>query len=120
MKKLKINLDFVPSKVFFFIGEDSHNKYIDDNKMGAEWHIKTDGLTTNCGGDNGHIVLISILNTNACVYEIKGLIVHEITHAVDFIMKEHGFVCDEMKAYLSQHLYIKIMKYYDKEMAKNG
>lgn len=119
MKKLTIKLDFILTEVNFFIGAENHNAYIDKFKTGSDWYLNNDGLTTDLWNDEkGHIVMISVTDKPFDVYEIKGLIVHEITHAVSFIMSRHGFVCEEMKAYLSQHLYIKIMKYYDKEMMK--
>lgn len=120
MKNLKINLDFIPSKIYFFIGAENHNSFIDKYKTGSDWYLNNDGLTTDLWNDKkGHIVMISITNNPFDVYEIKGLIVHEITHAVSFIMSRHGFICEEMKAYLSQYLYIKIMKYYDKEISNS-
>lgn len=117
IKNLKISLDFIPSDVMFFMGEENHNKYVDLCKMGEDWYLTNDGLTTDLWSDEvGHSVMISITSKPYDVYQVKGLIVHEISHAVDYIMTRHNIKDEEIRAYLSQHLYIQIMKYYDKQM----
>lgn len=119
VKHLKISLDFIHSDILFFMDKKNHNKYVDKHKMGKEWHINTGGLTTDLWCENtGHSVLIGIVDNNYDVYQIKGLIVHEISHTVDFICARHGIKDGETRAYLTQYLYVQIIQYYDKQVEK--
>ena len=120
IEKLTIKLDFIPSKVVFVMGEENHNAYIDKHKIGSDWHMTNDGLATDLWNEkHGHIVMISVTSKSYDAYQMKGLIVHEIVHTVDFICRRHGIDDDEARAYLAQYLYVKIMKYYDKQVDNN-
>lgn len=117
IRKLKIKLDMVPTDVVFIVGTKNHNRYIDKMKIGSKYNLTTDANTVSMThGKHGHRVIVGLEPQQYCIYQVKGLIVHEIAHAVDFIMEQHGFEGMEFRAYLQQHLYIAIMKYYDKEI----
>lgn len=113
--KLKINLDFVPSTVFFIVGKENYDNFM--IKKNIEDELITDAKTITANSENyGHVIAIGIEPKEYCTYQVKGLIVHEIAHAVDFIIDHHGFEGYEFRAYLQQHLYIEIMKFYDRKI----
>jgi hypothetical protein len=116
IKKLKVQPDMIPTDIVFLLGTKNHNAYIDKMKIGDKYKMATDGMTTSMThAKYGHRVIIGVDPKKYDVYQVKGLIVHEIAHAVDYIMAEHGFEGMEFRAYLQQHLYIQIMKYYDEQ-----
>ena len=116
IKKLKIKLNIIPADVVFIVGYENMSKYIDKMEIGNDYKLNgSDAKTVDMThGKKGHRIIIGIEPQKFCVYQVKGLIVHEIAHAVDFIMERHGFEGMEFRAYTQQHLYIEIMKYYDK------
>ena len=119
IKKLKIKLDIVPTDVIFLVGTDNCNSYINKMNIGSQYFLNSDAKTIDMNhAKHGHRIIICIDPRQFCVYQVKGLIVHEIAHAVDFMMTVHGFEGMEFRAYLQQHLYIEIMKYYDKNYAR--
>jgi len=117
IKKLKIKLDFVPTDIIFLVGDENISKYIDKMAIGDIFKLNgSDAKTIDMThSKKGHRIIIGIEPQQYCTYQVKGLIVHEIAHTVDFIIERHGFEGYEFRAYLQQHLYIQIMKYYDKE-----
>jgi hypothetical protein len=48
--------------------------------------------------------------------DLLGLLVHEITHAVDFIMEEDGYTDMEMRAYMTQDMFLKAKLFIDKQL----
>ena len=115
IKKLKIKLDIVPTDVIFIVGADNNNAYINKMQIGNQYLMDSDAKTVSMThSKKGHRIIIGIEPQQYCTYQVKGLIVHEIAHAVDFIMERHGFEGMEFRAYTQQHLYIEIIKYYDK------
>ena len=48
--------------------------------------------------------------------DLLGLLVHEITHAVDFIMEEDGYTDMEMRAYMTQDMFLKAKIFIDKQL----
>jgi predicted SprT family Zn-dependent metalloprotease len=116
IKKLKIQPDMIPTDIIFLIGTKNHNSYIDKMKIGDQYKLNTAGKTIDMTHvKHGHRIIIGVNPKKYDVYQIKSLIVHEIAHAVDYIMARHGFEGTEFRAYLQQHLYIHIMKYYDEQ-----
>jgi hypothetical protein len=114
-KKLKLKMDIVPTEIVFIIGKERHDKYIRKMQIGDQYKMTSDAITTSMNHlKKGHRIIIGIEPQTYCVYQVKGLIIHEIAHAVDFIMEEHGFEGMEFRAYTQQYLYIEIIKYYDK------
>ena len=114
--KLKIQLQTIPSNVFFTIGVKAHDKFF--KKIGMKETLDTSGATYSIiDGVEVHTILIAISVKEDILVE-KGLIVHEINHAVSYIMLEHGFKCDEFRSYLFQYLYMDIIKFYDENRKK--
>jgi hypothetical protein len=104
----------IPTDIIFIADKKNYDAYMDKMKVGDEHKLYTQGRTTSfVHHRHGHRIVIGINAKKYDVYQVKGLIVHEIAHAVDFIMSEHGFEGMEFRAYLQQYIYIEIMKYYD-------
>ena len=53
-------------------------------------------------------------NIHTDIYQLKGTIVHELSHVVTFIMNRYGFIDDEFRSYLLADLYEKTMIWFDK------
>ena len=111
----KINLHFIPSQVLFFYGLDDYIKWVKANLNDyAQFLPNSSGLTVSTNGDKGHIVLIYISDEKIDKNKKIGLIAHEINHATDFIYKEHGFDCTELKSYLMQYVLTEILNFLEK------
>ena len=112
----EIDLKIIPTTVVFISGRKKYNRYCKKNlKLNLEQYEMTlDAITLEVVQNNEHRVVLAIKKMlNHSVYEKKALIVHEITHVVNFIMKHFNLVCEEFQAYLTQFLYQEIIKKYD-------
>ncbi len=48
--------------------------------------------------------------------DLVGLLIHEITHAVDFIIEEDGYTDMEMRAYMTQDMLVKAMMFINEQL----
>ena len=48
--------------------------------------------------------------------DLIGLLIHEITHAVDFIIEEDGYTDMEMRAYMTQDMLVKAMMFINEQL----
>ena len=48
--------------------------------------------------------------------DLIGLLTHEITHSVDFIMEEDGYTDMEMRAYMTQDMLVKAMMFINEQL----
>ena len=48
--------------------------------------------------------------------DLIGLLIHEITHAVDFIIQEDGYTDMEMRAYMTQDMLVKAMMFINEQL----
>lgn len=73
--------------------------------------IYQDNQSLNC-----YVVGLSD-NNHSDIYQLKGTIVHELSHIVTYIMNRHGFNDDEFRSYLLGYLYEKTMIWIDKVLS---
>lgn len=82
-------------------------------------YIEHGGVCTAWKHKNEFKIIIGIKkHTN--VYAIKGLLVHELSHAVTMLFNEYNFNCDELRSYTLQWLYQTIMPSLDERLLKDA
>lgn len=54
------------------------------------------------------------------IYQLKGVITHELSHTVTELMQYYGFECDEFRSYTLQWLYQEIMPALDEKLLKDS
>ena len=107
-----IKLDITDTLITFCYGEKAYTKHI-KKYFGLDEHIKLDGITTVLSKENDYKIVIGVRKRDNA-YELKGLIVHEISHAVTEWMQMYGFRCDEVRSYTLQMIYKDAMIFLDK------
>ena len=118
---LELNHQPTNCKIAFCYGEKAYSKYLKkvyliNNELDTSATCLE--LTHNTFGFS--LVLGVKYFKNINIYEIKALIVHEISHAVSFIMEYYNFNCDEFRSYTFQWLYIEIMPFLDNLLEQNN
>ena len=78
-------------------------------KAGICIRLKREGCRGFC--------IIGIKDAHSLSYiDLIGLLTHEITHAVDFIMEEDGYTDMEMRGYMTQDMLVKAMMFINKQL----
>ena len=79
------------------------------SKAGICIRLKREGCRGFC--------IIGIKDSFSISYiDLLGLLVHEITHAVDFIIEEDGYTDMEMRAYMTQDMLVKAMMFINEQL----
>lgn len=79
------------------------------NKAAICIRLKREGCRGFC--------IIGIKDAYSISYiDLVGLLIHEITHAVDFIIEEDGYTDMEMRAYMTQDMLAKAMIFVNKQL----
>lgn len=89
-------------------------------KYNHETNFITDGLTVRLKhkGRRGNCI-IGIQNAfKMSKINLVGILTHEITHAVDFIMDDQGYIDMEMRAYMAHDMMMKSLLFVKKEKKK--
>ena len=62
-------------------------------------------------------LFINIIALTSISYlDLIGLLTHEITHSVDFIMEEDGYTDMEIRGYMTQDMLVKAMMFINKQL----
>ena len=106
--------------VYFCYGEKAYKNVTEKlNKSNRFEPIEKGGVTELWKNDNGtHTVVIAVKKIKNVV-QLKGLIVHEITHATDYIMIQNDFTDMEFRAYCNQSMYQSAIEWIDIKLASN-
>ena len=122
-KKLKLRKTIYKStftgldRVVLCLTEKEYIEYCDKynykdayiNKAAICTRIKKEGSRGFCA--------IGIKDAYSLSYiDLIGLLTHEITHAVDFIMEEDAYTDMEMRAYMTQDMILKAMIFVNKQL----
>ena len=93
-------------------GDKAYSKYL-KKYHNLDMQLNNDGRTPILPHDKfGFAIVVGIKHIDN-IYQLKGLIVHEISHVVSEIMEHYQYNCDEFRAYTTQFLYIEFMKFID-------
>jgi len=106
-------------KVYLCYGRKAYDKFCKKRFKTQESQIMTKGgVTSLWDKHNGSFeCAIGVLKIDNVV-QLKGLIVHEITHATDFIMRENDLTDMEFRAYCNQAMYQTAIEFIDKIVSK--
>ena len=118
MKKV-LNIDFqlVNTEFVFCYGQKAYSKF-NKKRFDSIEQILKGGITSSWRDENKFIIVIGVKEYDD-IYCLKGLIMHEISHAVTMLFNEYGFSCDEMRSYTIQWLYQQIMPFVDDIILKD-
>lgn len=113
---MEIEHQTVDMKFVFCYGAKAYHEYI-KAQFDEKDYIEHGGVCTAWKHKNEFKIIIGIKkHTN--VYAIKGLLVHELSHAVTMLFNEYNFNCDELRSYTLQWLYQTIMPSLDEVLLK--
>jgi len=105
-------------KVFLCYGEKEYKKFTEKRYKCFTEEITKGGLATLWDRHDGSFeVCIGVKEWNDAI-QLKGLVVHELTHAIDYVMRENDLTDMEYRAYAMQSMYQKSMYFIDKILAK--
>lgn len=117
MRKIDLNVDIIASDIVFIYGAKDYTKYM-RKKYDMKCEVEYGGLTTIMTKGDEHGIVIVVRNLPN-ILQVKGLVVHELSHAVTEVMDYYGFKCDEFRSYLLQSFYQTVMQQLDKWIRKD-
>lgn len=92
-------------KVYLCYGQKAYNKFSKKRyKIENEYIAKGGVATLYDRHDGSYEVCIGVKKWDNIV-QLKGLIVHELSHAMDYIMRENDLTDTEYRAYTMQSMY---------------
>jgi hypothetical protein len=117
VKSFNISLDIVPANIYLTLSPEGYIKVLKKFLITAD--IRTPGRTSILSKNGVITDLIVFINCDILrynIYDLKGLLVHELSHVVTEVFNEYQFSCDEARSYMLQRLYITAAKIVDKEI----
>lgn len=110
--KLDLSIDLVPSTVML-VTEKKYDKYC--TRYNLDMKLTQPGLCTEIINNDTyeHHIVIGINTKLDDIYLLKSNLVHELSHAVTYLMSYYGFECDEFRSYLLGLWYRRAMKFID-------
>lgn len=107
-------------KVYLCYGEKAYNRFSKKRYKNENEHIAKGGVAILYDRHNGsYEVCIGVKKLNDAV-QLKGLIVHELSHAIDYIMRENDLTDTEYRAYAMQSMYQTAMCFIDDIIANSN
>ena len=107
-------------RVYLCYGEKVYSKFSKKIYMIENEKISKGGVTVLYDRHNGsHEVCIGAKKWEN-VIQLKGLIVHELSHAIDYIMRENDLTDTEYRAYAMQSMYQTAMCFIDDIIANRN
>ncbi len=98
-----MTIDMLNTKITLIVGKKKAKKYV-KREYNVNVELETEGSCLELV-DGGRQDVIVVLGKSSNVVGQKGLLVHEISHAVSFIMEWYEIRCDEFRSYAVQYLY---------------
>ena len=106
-------------KVFVCYGHKTYRKF-SNKRYKVVSDIEKSGVTTLWDRHDGsYEACIGVKKWNDSL-QLKGLIVHELSHAMDYIMRENDLIDTEYRAYAMQSMYQTAMYFIDEIIAKQN
>ena len=107
-------------KVYLCYGQKAYNKFSKKRYKNENEYIAKGGVATLYDRHDGsYEVCIGVKKWDNIV-ELKGLIVHELSHAIDYIMRENDLTDTEYRAYTMQSMYQIAMCFIDDIIANRN
>jgi len=111
-------IQLTETKITFCYGAKSYKKYMKKEHMLKDRLINA-GVTNILTKSNGEYCIVLAVKKIEDIYALKGISVHEISHAVSDWMEHFGFDCDEVRSYTLQMLYLEFMIFLDNQLNEN-
>ena len=99
----EVTLDFLDAPVIFTYGKKSYSKYL-KGIYKIDKSFNHSGVATELQSDTHYSNVIG-LKKSKCIYTLKSIMVHEISHVVTHIINRFNIQDDEFRSYLNQYLY---------------
>ena len=107
-------------KVFVCYGHRTYKKFSNKRYKANSEVIEKGGVSSLWDRHDGSLeVCIGVKKWNDAL-QLKGLIVHELSHAIDYIMRENDLTDTEYKAYAMQSMYQNVIPFIDDIIAKQN
>ena len=107
-------------KVFVCYGHKTYRKFSKKRYKAYSEEIIKGGVSSLLDRHDGSFeVCIGVKKWNDSL-QLKGLIVHELSHAIDYIMRENDLTDTEYKAYSMQSMYQNVIPFIDDIISKQN
>ena len=107
-------------KVFVCYGHKTYRKFSKKRYKADSEEIIKGGVSSLWDRHDGSFeVCIGVKKWNDSL-QLKGLIVHELSHAIDYIMRENDLTDTEYKAYSMQSMYQNVIPFIDDIIANRN
>lgn len=107
-------------KVFVCYGHKTYKKFIKKRYKSNREVIEKDGVSSLWDRHDGsYEVCIGVKKWNDSL-QLKGLIVHELSHAIDYIMRENDLADTEYREYTMQSMYQNVIPFIDDIIANRN
>ena len=86
------------------------------SKYGIADSLDSDGTCTILSKKDEPLSIVIGVRKVDNIHSLKGMLVHELNHAVTAIMDKYEFSCDEFRSYTLQWLYQETMSWLDNKL----
>lgn len=107
-------------KVFVCYGHKTYKKFSNKRYKAKYETINKGGVTSLWDRHDGSYEVCIGLKKWKDSLQLKGLVVHELSHAIDYIMRENDLVDTEYRAYSMQSMYQNVIPFIDEIIAKQN
>lgn len=107
-------------KVFLCYGQKVYRKFLKKRYKSEYYEITKGGVAVLWDRHNGSYEVCIGVKKWKDVIQLKGLIVHELSHAIDFIMRDNDLTDTEYRAYTMQSMYQTAMYFIDEIINTSG
>ena len=105
IKHKEVLIDFLDTNVVFTYGKKTYSKYL-MNKFDIDKSFDHAGIATELQSDTHYSNVVGLRKCK-CIYTLKSIMVHEVSHVVTHIINHYNIQDDEFRSYLNQYLYTK-------------
>ena len=107
-------------KVFVCYGHKTYRKFSEKRYKSNSEEIIKGGVSSLWDIHNGSFEVCIGVKKWKDPIQLKGLIVHELSHAIDYIMRENDLTDTEYKAYAMQSMYQNVIPFIDDIISKQN
>ena len=107
-------------KVWFWYGNKAYKKFSKKRYKSKNESIEKGGVAILWDKHNGSFEVCIGVKKIDNKLQLKGLIVHELSHAIDYIIRENDLTDTEYKAYSMQSMYQITIDFIDNKLLKKS
>ena len=107
-------------KVFVCYGHKTYRKFSKKRYKSNSEEIIKGGVSSLWDRHDGSLEVCIGVKKWKDSLQLKGLIVHELSHAIDYIMRENDLTDTEYKAYSMQSMYQNVIPFIDDIISKQN